>query len=249
MTADEKRQTVMTADTKVYVSLTTIPARVPGIEACIRSLHEQSIRPKAIFLCIPRHYRSHGEAVDVPDSLLEKYPLLKIVRCAEDFGPGTKILGSLDLVGRDPNTLVVLVDDDSTYENYMLEEFVRAFRADQHRAYSFFVFRYRGIQVGQGCDGLAIPAALLGGLRSYFEKIRGNDHAFFVDDLWLSHYLQRIGAPVASLRKRIRGGRFFKGTIYHIYNEADALRSLKGKFRRWTCMAETRKLLRREFGL
>lgn len=239
----------MTGDTKVYVSLTTIPARIAGIEPCIKSLHEQTVPPEAIFLCIPRTYKSHGNAVDVPSSLVEKYPLLKIVSCEEDFGPGTKLLGSLDLVGREANSLVVLVDDDSTYRNYMLEEFVRAFRADPNHGYSFFVFKYRGIHVGQGCDGLAIPAALLGGLRPYFEKIRNNEYAFFVDDLWLSHYLQLTGKQAISLRKRIREGRFVRGTIYHIYNEANALRRTKGKFKRWKCMAETRKFLKQEFGL
>lgn len=239
----------MTADTKVYVSLTTIPTRIAGIEPCIQSLHEQTVPPEAIFLCIPKTYKSHGETANVPASLLENYPLLTIVPCEQDFGPGTKLLGSLDRVGRNPDTLVVVVDDDSTYRNYMLEEFARAFRDNPNHGYSFFVFKYRGIHVGQGCDGLAIPAPMLDGLPDYFERIRDNEYAFFVDDLWLSHYLQFTGHRVISLRNKIREGRLVKGTIYHIYNEANALRRTKGKFKRWACMAETRKLLKREFGL
>lgn len=239
----------MTGDIKVYVSLTTIPARIAGIEPCIRSLHQQTVPPETIFLCIPQNYKSHDGTADVPPDLLEKYPLLKVVPCDEDFGPGTKILGSIDMVGREANTLVVLVDDDSTYRDYMLEEFVRAYRVDPSHGYSFFVFEYRGIHVGQGCDGLAIPASLLDDLWSYFERIRGNEFAFFVDDLWLSHFLQFNGKRAISLRKRIREGRFVRGTIYYIYNEANALRRTRGKFKRWKCMAETRKLLKREFGL
>ena len=237
----------MATKPKIYVSLTTIPARVPGIEACIRSLHEQTHRPEAIFLCVPHQYRTHGKAVEIPAELQERYPLLNVVHCEEDDGPGTKLLGSMHLIDPDPETLVVILDDDSTYRDYMLEEFARAFQADPGHAYSFFVFKYRGIFVGQGCDGLAIPSQKLSGLRDHFGKIRDNEYARLVDDLWISHFLQMSGSRVLSLRRRIREGRFKKGTIYHIYNEANALRRLEGRYKRWKCMSETRKLLKQEF--
>lgn len=239
----------MTADTKVFVSLTTIPDRIADIEPCIQSLHEQTVPPEAIFLCIPRTYKRHGSAAEVPAALVNNYPLLKIVPCADDFGPGTKVLGSLDLVNKDADSLVVLVDDDSTYRNYMLEEFVNAFHADPDHAYSFYVSDYRGIHVGQGCDGFAIPATELNGLRSYFERIRENEFAFFVDDLWISHYLQLNGVPAVSLRKKLRRDGIARETIYETYNGVSALLHTKGKYKRWKCMAETRKFLKQEFGL
>ncbi|MCR9136007.1 MAG: hypothetical protein NXI27_08435 [Alphaproteobacteria bacterium] len=239
----------MTADKKVFVSLTTIPDRIAGIEPCIRSLQEQTVPPEAIFLCIPRTYKLHGSAAEVPASLINNYPLLKIVPCADDFGPGTKVLGSLDWVNKDADSLMVLVDDDSTYRDYMLEEFVSAFRADSDHAYSFYVSNYRGIHVGQGCDGFAIPATALKGLRSYFERIRDNEFAFFVDDLWISHYLQLNGMQAISLQKKIRRKGLSRGTIYETYNGVSALLHMKGKYKRWKCMAETRKFLKQEFGL
>jgi len=92
-------------------SLTTIPSRIKKIHLTIESLIKQSKKPEKIFLNIPYSYKRFPK-----QNILEKYldklkviQELEIIRC-DDFGPGTKLLGSIKNLEKYSH--VILVDDD-----------------------------------------------------------------------------------------------------------------------------------------
>ena len=102
------------------VSLTTIPPRYSTLQKTLDSIQGQKKIPDKIFLNIPNNYKRFSNInFDLKD-LLKKYENLKINSC-EDFGPGTKLLGSLnEILNYD---FVILIDDDHIYKDEMLEIF------------------------------------------------------------------------------------------------------------------------------
>jgi hypothetical protein len=233
------------AGPRVFVSLTTIPARAAGIARCIASLVNQTHPPERIFLCVPRRYRRFPDAPAVTIDVSPFDGLVEIVECAEDFGPGTKIMGALDRVPRAADTLLVLVDDDAVYEPHMLATFARHFTAHPDRAASFHVYRYRGYTIGQGVDGFAIPTRALDGLAGFHDAIRHNPSVFFVDDLWISFHLWMRNVPIDSLTA-LAGP---TGLIRVVFNGVEALASQTGHQSRRRTMRRSIWFLSRRFWL
>lgn len=225
--------------------MTTIPSRMAGIGTCIASLLSQTEPPEKVFLCVPERYRRFEMPDPLPLEALDFDPRVEILRCARDDGPGTKILGSLDRIPRGQDVLLVLVDDDAEYHAHMLATFAAAFRQRPNAANSFYTFRYRGLTVGQGVDGFAIPANRLGGLRDFHASIRENASIFYVDDLWISYYLWMQSVPILSLRDKSGP----TGLIRRIYNDVDALERQTGWFKRRRTMLRSRYFLLRKLEL
>ena len=105
----------------IYVSLTTIPQRLKNLNQSIESLLKQTRKPDKIFINIPLKYRRFSNTIE--DKQIPKFDnsIVEITRC-EDCGPGTKLLGSLDKLKK--NSLIILADDDHSYEDYMIEKFI-----------------------------------------------------------------------------------------------------------------------------
>ena len=98
----------------IYISISTIPPRLKNLNESVQSLLKQTRKPDKIFINIPFKYKRFSETVK--DSQIPKFNSsdVEITRC-EDCGPGTKLLGSLNKFEK--NSLVILADDDHTYED------------------------------------------------------------------------------------------------------------------------------------
>ena len=79
------------------VSLTTIPPRYSTLKRTLDSLQKQKKIPEKIFLNIPNNFKRFSNIDFDFNDLTKKYKNLRINRC-EDFGPGTKLLGSLNQI-------------------------------------------------------------------------------------------------------------------------------------------------------
>jgi hypothetical protein len=235
----------LAAKPRIYVSLTTIPPRMANIGACVQSLLDQTVAAEKIFICIPQSYRRFGSPDPLPIDLSRFGERVELVRPAEDYGPGTKLLGSLDLVPRTPETLLVLVDDDMIYRPHMLATFRDSFAANPGSAASFHTYRYKGLPVGQGADGFALPAALLDGIREFHRAASACPEAFFVDDLWTSYFLWLKRIPIADLKARVGTDGYI---FLQIYNDAQALNREGGAAARRRVMRRTYWHLTRRFG-
>lgn len=118
---------------RVIITLSTVPGRLVehylelGIQSCIKSLCTQDYDgPYEVHFNIPRIYKLHDVGYVIPDWLPEyekEFPHLKIFR-PEDIGPSTKVVPTLERE-TDPETIIVVVDDDLVYHSKMLSEHVK----------------------------------------------------------------------------------------------------------------------------
>ena len=103
---------------KFCISLSSIPSRFQSVKEVINSLNRQTIKPDNIFLNIPFSYERFPEIKDVNIDTFKdiKDSNFQIIRC-KDYGPGTKLLGSIGLLKN--FDYVILVDDDHSYHPRM----------------------------------------------------------------------------------------------------------------------------------
>ena len=213
----------------IYVSLTTIPRRVKNLSKSVESLLKQTRKPDKIFINIPTKYRRFEEIIENDHIPRFDDLTVEIIRC-EDFGPGTKLLGSLGKFKKD--SLVVLADDDHIYEDYMIEKFNYFYSRAPENAYSFYVHPLKNFGVGQGADGFAINSNFLKGVdRFYDHMVKKNDNLFIHDDLWTSFFLFYVKkVKILSLQSHLKkneSGKF--SLIYKKHSHDDGLISSYGK--------------------
>ena len=171
----------------IYVSITTIPQRIKNLGKSIESLLKQTRKPDKIFINIPFKYKRFNEVIN--DEQIPKFDdnYVEINRC-EDYGPGTKLLGSLSKLKK--NSLIILADDDNIYEDYMIEKFHYYYSLEPDNAYSFYVHPLGNFGIGQGADGFAINTNHLNGIEDFYNTIVKNyKELFLYDDLWISYFL------------------------------------------------------------
>ena len=171
----------------IYVSLSTIPQRIKNLNKSVDSLIKQSQKPDKIFINIPFKYRRFNETIQADEIPKFDSRVVEITRC-EDFGPATKLLGSLDKFEK--NSLVILADDDHIYKDYMIKKFFYFYSKAPNNAYSFYVHPLGNFGIGQGADGFAINTNHLKGIKNFYDKIvRDYKELFLYDDLWISYFL------------------------------------------------------------
>ena len=218
----------------VCVSLTTIPSRLKQVRYTIDSLVKQTHRPEKIFLNIPYQYQRFPGQIISKESLQEFSNIkdLEIIRC-DDFGPGTKLLGSASNFEKFSH--VILVDDDHIYQKDMFEIFFREALKNPENAYSFCVYDIEDLKVGQGADGFMINTNYLKNTLLFFNNyVKKNKSLFLNDDLWISIYLNKcLNVEIESLNKFLKK-RFFSGnkSIYKKHTTIDALIELYEKDRK-----------------
>jgi len=104
------------------VTLTSIPPRFAHLGPTLRSILAQLPAPDAVWLVIPDKYRRFpdwdGTLPDVP-------PGVRLLRCATDHGPATKILPAARALQGQAEDLV-LCDDDRIYPQGWLAGLKRA---------------------------------------------------------------------------------------------------------------------------
>jgi len=187
----------------IYISITTIPARIKDLYKTVDSFLKQSKKPDKIFINIPLKYKRFKEIVE--DEQIPKFnnQIVEITRC-EDFGPGTKLLGSLNKIKK--NSLLILADDDHFYEDYMIEKFYQYYSKAPENAYSFYVHSLKNFGVGQGADGFAINSNFLDGIEKFYaDVVKKNNDLFIHDDLWTSFFLFYIKkVKILSLRSQLK---------------------------------------------
>ena len=95
---------------RVVLSFSTIPSRLPHLRKTIQSLKRQTYQPDAIYLNLPRESRREKVPYD-PPPYIRTDPNITIVWSEDDYGPGTKLIPAVQKE-KDPNTLIITVDDD-----------------------------------------------------------------------------------------------------------------------------------------
>tara|TARA_Y100000590_G_scaffold280301_1_gene314883 strand:+ start:709 stop:1440 length:732 start_codon:yes stop_codon:yes gene_type:complete len=213
----------------IYASLTIIPHRIKSLNKTIDSLLKQTKKPDKIFINIPYAYKRFSEKIE--NEQLPKFnsKTIEITRC-DDCGPGTKLLGSLNKLEKD--SLLILVDDDNIYEDYMVEKFCQHFINDPDSCYSFYVHPLGNLGIGQGADGFAINTNHLNGIKKFYEEVvKDYKELFLYDDLWISYFLSFFKKKkILSLQNELKKDKDGKlSLIYKTHILAKGLISIYGK--------------------
>lgn len=120
-----------TSSPRVVASLTTIPSGMDGaVEVIERLLGEPEI--DLIYFNVPKVFSKTKEPYPEPPAYLVNHPRVKISR-DEDLGPITKIYPTL-IAEKDPETMVLVVDDDHLPEKGIVEKFLKYSRLYPHAA-------------------------------------------------------------------------------------------------------------------
>ena len=213
----------------IYISISTIPQRLKHLNKSVNSLLNQTKKPDKIFVNIPYKYKRFNETVE--DNQIPKFDssIVEVTRC-EDYGPGTKLLGSLNQFKK--NSLVILADDDHIYKDYMIEKFFYFYSKSPNNAYSFYVHPLGNFGIGQGADGFAINTNHLSGIKNFYDQIvRDYKELFLYDDLWISYFLYFFKKNnILSLREHLKKNDEGKSSlIYKIHIVTSGLVSTYGK--------------------
>ena len=204
------------------ITLTSIPRRINDIYKTLESIEKQTLKPSKIFLNIPNeYYRFPNIKISNKDLEKIKSELVEITRC-NDYGPGTKILGSLEKVKN--YDCVIIIDDDHIYNSEMCEIFMNEYEKENNN-YSYYVQKVFDLNMAQCADGFLINTKHLEGIKIFYNKfVKKNKNLFLDDDLWLSIFLQKIKKKkiINLIEKfRIKTGKLL---VYDIHTNIDALK-------------------------
>ena len=198
----------------------------------IESLLSQTVVPDKIFLSIPGRSVREDCGYVLPEWTSELSPRVEVVRCSQDYGPGTKLLGCLPRI-TDPGCLIV-VDDDLKYSPFVVERLYQAQMSQRHSSFSFFVYRLGPFQIGQGADGFSFYTPNLTGIEEFAIVALQSKALFVTDDLWISVFLNNKGIRIKSIRSLLTPGE----VVYEqTYDRPNQLRHLGGELQRHTAMS------------
>ncbi len=193
-----------TKDQEIVFSLTTTPHRIRELEIPLQCLSRQNAKIQQIYINVPHIFKRDNLPYSVPE-WLENYPNVTILR-TEDYGPATKILGTLKNAPLNPNTIVISVDDDTCYPaNLALRLAVRSkMHPDEAIGVSGAVLDFEknkaggivkimrdnvAVQVLEGFAGIAYKPKFFNA--SIFEISNEPSFCYNSDDIYISFHLAK----------------------------------------------------------
>jgi len=213
----------------IVVSLTSFPARFATLHFAIKSILCQTIKPDLIFLCLTKQEVKDESAL--PASLLElkKYGL-QIFFAEENIKPHNKYLFAMRQY---QNSLLITVDDDNMYDNYLVAELYasylkypaaisarRVHRILKDKSGNVLPYHKWGYEykkeikpslslLATGVGGVLYPPGLLPAQTFDTAKIR--ELCLNADDIWLKFMELKNNVPVVW----VKGRRVHPYTIKH----------------------------------
>lgn len=116
----------------IVISLSTTPYRINELEPFLDKLLTQKGRVAAIYLNIPYVFKRKNIPYTIP-TWLENKKGITILRC-DDYGPATKLLGTLANVDLPPDTIIITVDDDVFYPDNLILQLAFKAKSNPSRA-------------------------------------------------------------------------------------------------------------------
>jgi hypothetical protein len=197
---------------RVIASLSTVPDRINNLSPTIRSLLSQTRPPDEIVLAIPEFSVREQRPYVVP-RYISRLPRVRVLHCAEDWGPATKFIGAIqdELAAGRENSLIMVVDDDRLYPRDALETYLYyseqlpnaalCFRGaampstldwdDAKMIYANDLREPRPVAVITGCGSYLVRPCFFD--RSLWDYSGAPSLAFYIDDIWISAWLSRRG--------------------------------------------------------
>jgi hypothetical protein len=173
------------------ISLTTIPPRYPTLPRVLAALVAQVPQPDAIFLTVPRRF-ARFDTAPLPALPFE----VTLLQPETDAGPIAKLLPAAWKYDGD----ILICDDDWLYPPGWAARFIAAREGHPDAviagsSWGSERIGYRGGTILQGFAGALVSARVARQIPHPPEAAR------YVDDVWISAQLARLGVPVHTLGK------------------------------------------------
>jgi hypothetical protein len=110
---------------RLVVTLATIPSRISELGPVIDSIKSQTRKPDRIYVCLCEFCEWEQSSYDIPEWLHADGDV-RVVVSQKDYGPANKLLGMLNEEPA-PSTRIVIVDDDWSYNQNLLEVLEQSF--------------------------------------------------------------------------------------------------------------------------
>lgn len=207
----------------IVVSFTTTPYRIDKIKPVLDFLFAENIPLKNIYINIPHTFKRDNIPYVIP-AWLQQETRVNILR-TQDYGPGTKLLGTLEQTNLPNNAIIITVDDDVQYPKNML--LYLAYKAKQNPSFAVGFsgmnphYNKHGQIITDSPGGIGLKSdlhdkafvSILEGFagiayrREFFDdKIFNIQNAprecINSDDLYLSFYLAEKGIPRQVVRTK-----------------------------------------------
>ena len=118
------KQNLKNNPVNIVVSLTTTPDKINQIQPVLKSIYRQSIKPDRIYLNIPREFNI------IPNWLKTDSKI--IINKTNNYGSATKLITTLEKE-RDPNTIIITVNDDHIYPKHMVRDLAKQYLPDTYK--------------------------------------------------------------------------------------------------------------------
>lgn len=188
----------------VVISFTCTPVRIYKIWPTINSMLLQSQLPSKIYLWIPKHFkRFSNTGIDKIPTFLKNNPLIQIEFIEKDWGPATKLLPCLEKFKHQPDTKIIVIDDDRIYPKNFVKDLVRYSQQYPCQGISIAgVIMENGQRNEYTHTDIVQKTDVILGYQGYLVKPQffsavifdypdDCPEAFFEDDVWISGHLKR----------------------------------------------------------
>lgn len=116
----------------IVISLSTTPYRINELEPFLDKLLQQKGKVSAIYLNVPYVFKRKNVPYTIP-TWLEQKQGITILR-SEDYGPATKLLGTLANADLPSDTIIITVDDDVYYPDNLILQLAYKAKQNPNRA-------------------------------------------------------------------------------------------------------------------
>lgn len=183
----------------VILSFTTIPRRLQKSIAIVKDILTNVDGFDYLIVNIPMNYKTFSW--NVSDKDLKELNNIRdrrlIINRTDDYGPLTKLLGTLQ---RFPiKDAILIIFDDNFYHHEAFKIIAEKQDEDTNKSFTYYKYKYNKIDVAQGVDMISFWLPKLQNFRHYYHF---NKYCFYVDDLVISNYLKEQNIPIEQLQRK-----------------------------------------------
>lgn len=202
------------------ISLTTIPSRIKYTVKVVQSMLNGLSGFEKLIVNLPCKRKDFDFIKD---------SRLVINKMNQDYGPITKIWGTIQLFPY-PREMNLLILDDNEYHLDGIKIIAERQDKDHNKTFSYYKYNYKGIEVPQGVDIISFWYPNLRNFQTYVKQYLSNKYCKRVDDLLIGKYLMEHGIKVEELPRHWKW-------VWKVNNHDDGgLFKVKGEYSRSNSM-------------
>ena len=187
----------------LILTFTTIPERLQNSVKIVKDILNNVDGYEYLVINVPKKYKTPSWNASYKD--LEELNNIRdrrlIINRTEDFGPITKLFGTLQ---RFPiKDAILILFDDNFYHHEAFKIIAEKQDEDTSSSFTYYKYTYNNkIDVAQGVDMISFWMPNLRNFKEYYERIKHNKYCFYVDDLVISNYLKEQNISIKQLQRK-----------------------------------------------